>query len=691
MPDFIPQTTEQRAASGDIFAYGGNRINSNGSATAVAPTPSQSPISVNNPPASPVSVVTAQPAIDDYNKKQVEFQNIQQGIQNQATTTTNGQLPNLNTLQEGQNFNVNGFTYTKTPDGSFKQVGGSGTAPTSAAPTDSKTDATAVPPSTPSKSQQVIDILSKTNPDAAVQMKRSREDALQGLVDQGISNTGEMLNYLNASGGDFTPEEVNQYFASKGITPSTTIKAPGKALSEWQKGQIDYQAQKSKLLTDLMDTYSQYKNGTMPLNPSQQAQVDLMQQMTLRTIAAQERANKNYEAGVTQVGISEGRSRYAPTLALGEIKQAVDDGLAKINDIQTKSMLAVAQMSEAFRTNNFELANKAFETFNKGLDDIQKSIDNVYEKNHQAEQEAIAAERDARDFAAKETQRKFDNTMTSNRFTFDQKKQAFDEVMQNQNFTLEQKKFAQTQWKDQQEIEMRKKELNAKLTAGSSGADLTTAQLAAQEYASTGKMPSWVTKEMVPMVALLSRSVQQPEGRLVSSITGQPATTVSAKRTDAINALKDSIANLDTMKKAFEGMHTGVFGKLGDLNPSDERVLYDTMKNEFLSKLLVARSGAAVTEQEYARYANQVPGDWNSPLWLGASGEDKLTNLKNSLEGNLNTVLRTDGLKFIDNNTAQDMSDEELMNSALGTDANPANEDPIDYFENLNSQLNQMP
>ena len=61
----------------------------------------------------------------------------------------------------------------------------------------------------------------------------------------------------------------------------------------------------------------------------------------------------------------------------------------------------------------------------------------------------------------------------------------------------------------------------------------------------------------------------------------------------------------------------------------------------FLSKLLVARSGAAVTEQEYARYAKMLPGTFNQMLFLGSDGLKKLNALEKSMKVNLDNSLNT--------------------------------------------------
>lgn len=601
---------------------------------------------VNQPPASPVSVVTAQPAIKDYNNIQSEVQRIQEGVASQSTAKMSAEMerakaatdamPNLAELKPGGTVTLITGTYKKMPDGSFQLV-----SPPNADSTATGNTATAGV-ATPTKTTEELtnDVLRKLYPNEYPEAPGAVSVAAGG--DAGAQAGGALANALKPY---------------------------------WQQQDENF----AKYQNDIENI----RNGTFPLTADQQAQVDTMKASFERLRQMQVVANKNYEGGVTQAGIAAGRSRYAPELELGNVANAVNVGIQKLSEIEQNAVSSLAQLRQAFQDKNYDRVTKLYDATSNFLKSKEDTITGL--TKYMAEQE-----KDARNFDYQAKQDYADNIFRDQHFTFEQKTQAFNEAMKSAEFDANQKQRMKDNYYKEQELQMKQKELNAKLTAGTTPGDLSTAQLAAEEFASTGKMPSWVTKEQVPLVALLSRSVVQPAGKLVDSITGMPKPGLPAARVDGIIALSDTIKKLETAKAAFGEIHTGLLGKLGDLNPSDERVLYDSLKDEITSLLVKARSGSAVSDSEYGRYVKKLPGDWNNFLFMGADGVDKIENLKQSLIGNLNTALQTDGVKIMGGADTKNMSDDDLFKSAIGN-SGAGNTDPASYFNNLLNQLNTTP
>ena len=97
---------------------------------------------------------------------------------------------------------------------------------------------------------------------------------------------------------------------------------------------------------------------------------------------------------------------------------------------------------------------------------------------------------------------------------------------------------------------------------------------------------------------------------------------------------------LPDLRDRFGKINTGLLGGIGGaIFTSQDRQDYNTFRAEFLSKLLVARSGAAVTEQEYARYAELLPTNFNQVFFLGSDGDKKLSSLETSMKTNLDSSL----------------------------------------------------
>lgn len=174
----------------------------------------------------------------------------------------------------------------------------------------------------------------------------------------------------------------------------------------------------------------------------------------------------------------------------------------------------------------------------------------------------------------------------------------------------------------------------------------------AAEYAASGKVSSLPKHINLGQVAELAKTLPKPNGAIVSSQTGVAPTTLSAEEDKAITAMNEIVNDtLPFMQQKWKEAQmtnlggTGVVGGISaSLIPSKAMTEYKQARDEFLSKLLVARSGAAVTEQEYARYSALVPDKWNSPFFLGSSGETKLNNLSSLMTTNFDNYLNSNQL-----------------------------------------------
>lgn len=177
----------------------------------------------------------------------------------------------------------------------------------------------------------------------------------------------------------------------------------------------------------------------------------------------------------------------------------------------------------------------------------------------------------------------------------------------------------------------------------------------ASDYATTGKLP---TASSLPKgisvgdVAELAYTIPKPDGAIVSTHTGVPSTGLTGEENKAITAMNEIVNDsLPFMLQKWDELQrtnlggTGITGGIASkIIPSQAMTQYEQAREEFLAKLLVARSGAAVTEQEYARYSALVPGAFNSALFLGHSGETKLDNLSNLMEDSFDNYLTSNQL-----------------------------------------------
>lgn len=176
----------------------------------------------------------------------------------------------------------------------------------------------------------------------------------------------------------------------------------------------------------------------------------------------------------------------------------------------------------------------------------------------------------------------------------------------------------------------------------------------AQQYAATGQIPTGLSAAGVDFgrVADLAKDMKKPDGALVNQFTGVTPTNIGDAQKAGIVAMSeivnDIMPQLESLWEQVKLTNFGGTGIVGGISskiaPSEAMTRYKQARDEFLSKLLVARSGAAVTEQEYERYSKLVPDAFNSSFYLGSSGATKLEGLSSLMKTNLDNTLSTNQL-----------------------------------------------
>lgn len=167
----------------------------------------------------------------------------------------------------------------------------------------------------------------------------------------------------------------------------------------------------------------------------------------------------------------------------------------------------------------------------------------------------------------------------------------------------------------------------------------------AQQYASTGQIPTGLPKGSFGKIAMYAKELPKPDGTLVDMNTGVRPSKLSADEEKGIGATYDIVnKKLPLLIEKFNSNYTGVLGGLGGLAyTSQDRQDFETTRGEVLNLLLQARSGATVSPQEYDRYSKLIPTSFNQPFFLGSDGAKKLQSLQNSLNDTLNSKLSTSG------------------------------------------------
>lgn len=217
------------------------------------------------------------------------------------------------------------------------------------------------------------------------------------------------------------------------------------------------------------------------------------------------------------------------------------------------------------------------------------------------------------------------------KFNADQKQQTFDNNIKTSQLAIEQAKLNLD----------RQKAKNDAVT----NADPSQILAYAQQYASDGKIPTGLPKGTFGIVSQVAKELPKVPGTLVDRNTGIKPSSLSPTQEDGIIAGRDLLNKLDDLKVDLGQLHTGILpGIKNAVLPSEASQRFNDMRKEIIDLLARARTGAVINASEEANYAAKLPTNFSKPLFLGKSPTIQIDDLKRSLEGKLQTQLKTQGV-----------------------------------------------
>lgn len=181
-------------------------------------------------------------------------------------------------------------------------------------------------------------------------------------------------------------------------------------------------------ITDAQTNLNNVINGTIPLTPNQQAQIQALHDQFDQLRKQQLIVNKNYEAGITQAGIVSGRNEYAPEIEAGNITASINVGIQKIAQLDSQASDAISKMEEGFQQKNMDNIKAAFDLYTSALKMKQDNLQAMYN-------DVVQATKDARDFAYTQTQDAIKNTLASDKFNLDQANAVVDNALKTAQIT----------------------------------------------------------------------------------------------------------------------------------------------------------------------------------------------------------------------------------------------------------------
>lgn len=188
----------------------------------------------------------------------------------------------------------------------------------------------------------------------------------QSMIKQGYTKDQILKLREDPNAFRFAPTDEN----GLPITTAYGTKTIGQQQQEVLK-QMDQNIQ------NLNTSMEQLNNGTFPLTPSEQASISAVQASFDRLKQQQIVANQNYEGGITQLGITSGRARYAGEIEMGNIQKAVGDGIQRISQIEQDAAAAVNNLKSAIEDKNYKRINDSYDKIDAALKEKSRVLEEM--------------------------------------------------------------------------------------------------------------------------------------------------------------------------------------------------------------------------------------------------------------------------------------------------------------------------
>lgn len=406
-----------------------------------------------------------------------------------------------------------------------------------------------------------------------------------------------------------------------------------------QKTQADYDKQAKKV----QNTMNSITNGSTPLTPEEDAQVKGLQQQFTALIENQKLSNIGAQGAANTRGYQTGAGEYDNSFQVKTIGAIVSAGTAKVADLQVKEAAAVGALTTAFRNNKLSQVKVAWDTYQEAFKERQSALQTMIDDTAKAIKEAADAQAKADEAAAKIEAEvvKTRNDVLMKLATSGNK--VTPEVMaavQNARTSAEAISAAGGNlYSESERLDAQYKKAQiakaysdiASNQGGAGGMDAASVIAYANEYAATGKIPSGLPKGTFGLVAQVAKELPKSNGQILSVSTGVNPTGDTTLQT-GLSSLYSATELAKQLKALDEKRWGGVIaGTIGGIFGSEDQQRYMDLRSQVVDLLSRARSGAALTPSEEARYGDMLPGRFDEPFGIGADSDVRIDNFINTL------------------------------------------------------------
>ena len=315
------------------------------------------------------------------------FNNLQQGIQNQAVANGYNDTTHLLPGETLDAYNVRVASVNKTKAAT--------PAPVAPAPTQQDAAATKIANTPDVGNKYVYDPTGQRH-----------EIALAGPVPAGYSTTAPANPTLNGHApiGQVVNAGNGQMYQAYSDGTFGLLGPDGKfsygvSAAEFNNAQ---QTDPKNVLADLQSKIANLSTATIPLQPWQQNGLTALSNSVASVIASEQQANTNYTGAMTDLVNLQGTGNSA--VGIGLIKSTIDSGLAKISKLQSDNDLAVSKMEQAFREENYKQIFDSYTAQANIEKDISAEITTMHQFALKTQEDADAQAENVRNFNYKVSQ-----------------------------------------------------------------------------------------------------------------------------------------------------------------------------------------------------------------------------------------------------------------------------------------------
>lgn len=155
------------------------------------------------------------------------------------------------------------------------------------------------------------------------------------------------------------------------------LDSSGRYIGQINGAEFDEQHDQSPsgIIANLRSEMVSVTNGSYPLTPVQQAQVNGINSQFDALEKQQDKINKNLTGGTTVAMNLYGMGTSLSGMA--EIQETVSSGIAKIGDLQAKAASAVADMTSSFNKDNMANLLQSYNAYKDAQDEMQTHFDKI--------------------------------------------------------------------------------------------------------------------------------------------------------------------------------------------------------------------------------------------------------------------------------------------------------------------------